>query len=384
MKQQFKTVVLTLAVVALAFSMASAQILPLNNFGISPPGSPFNPNGKFTSLGESGGVPGPTPNGCDLYGFRAQIDTNSAVSLGVQALGISNIPTLSFETVGSLPLFIQEQNASGMGGVGGLGCGTLLAFYGTGVTGPLPQTNYVYTIIGSAVASGGVWAPSDKNLKRKIEPIKDAMSIVERLNGFTYEYRTDERPELNLTQGRQYGFLTQEVKEVMPEAVGTPPGMDGQPADYQVMNYDMIIPVLTEAIKIQQDEIQLQDETIQKQEDKISGLEERLERLEGLLLKQANDRVDEATNIKVEGISLKQNRPNPTTGITTIEYSVPTTLNNAQLAIYDINGRLVNSMGIAAGNNSLDIDTNAMSAGVYFYAIEANGQSLARQKMVVK
>ena len=385
MKQQFKTVVLTLAVVALAFSMASAQILPLNNFGISPPGGPFDPTGKFTSIGESGGVPGPTSDGCDLYGFRSQVDTFTAISLGVQTFGAFNFPALVFEANGTIPFLISEQTPSdSTGGVPGIGCGAVLALYSSGAGGPAPEDNYVYNIFGSAFASNGVWAASDKNLKRKIKPIKNAMEIVEKLNGVTYEYRRDERPELRLNGGRQYGFITQEVEEVMPEAVATPPGIDGKPADFQAMNYDMIIPVLTEAIKIQQEEIKLQESVNEEQKVINERLEERIAALEAQLLKMSGSQSLDAGSIDASDITLKQNRPNPSTGLTTIEYSLPASLNNAQLTIYDTNGRLVSRQNIAAGNGSIDVSTNAFAAGVYFYAVEVNGQSLARQKMVIK
>ncbi|MEL6134288.1 MAG: hypothetical protein AAFR59_13070, partial [Bacteroidota bacterium] len=101
------TFCLTIALTLMFSISAQAQTSPSNSFGIFPPGGPFNPNAKFTAIGESGGVPGPTANGCDLYGFRAQFAPDLAVNLGVQRASISifptsppfifNVPTLSFE-----------------------------------------------------------------------------------------------------------------------------------------------------------------------------------------------------------------------------------------------------------------------------------------------
>ena len=379
MKQVVKITGLTLLAIALTFSIATAQLIQSNNLGIYPPGGLFNPLGKLTSLGESGGVQGPTANGCDLYGFRSQVDSANAVSLGLQEFAGLFVPTLSFESTAGLPLSIQIQNPPVNNGTGGLtGCGQVLALYNAiNLFGPPPTNNFVYNIFGSGFASGGMWIASDKELKRKIKPIKNAIDIVEQLNGVTYEYRADERPELHLGTGRHYGFVTQEVKEVMPEAVSVPLGVDGQPADFEAMNYDMIIPVLTEAIKIQQ-------QAIEAQEEANANLEARVAQLEALLAKERSSNASSSLNEQAEKISLQQNRPNPSTGLTTIEYSLPTTLTNAELTVYDANGRLVSRQNINTGDNSVEVDTNAFGAGIYFYALEVNGQQLARQKMIVK
>ncbi len=48
------------------------------------------------------------------------------------------------------------------------------------------------------------------------------------MQGYTYEYRTDERPDLNLPRGQRYGFITQEVQEVMPTIVRKGVDLDGK------------------------------------------------------------------------------------------------------------------------------------------------------------
>ncbi|MEM1318805.1 MAG: tail fiber domain-containing protein [Bacteroidota bacterium] len=372
MKFNFRTLFTILSLVALSFA-AQAQVSPSNSFGIFPPPGPFNPNGKFTAIGESGGVPGPTANGCDLYGFRAQFAPNVAVNLGVQTFVGLEIPTLSFESP-SLPLIIQSQNATGNGNGFVNGCGKILGLYFDSNTAG-GQTNVVYQVFGSAFASGGVWAPSDKNLKRNIQPVSNAMEILQELEGVTYEYRTDERPELNLNKGRQYGFIAQDVEKVMPEATQNVFNARGEVDDYISMNYDMIIPVLTEAVKEQDETIKYQEEVINEQTEEIESLKDRLARLEALVLgtKPAASRVD-----------LRQNRPNPFNGVTTIEYNIPQDMNNADLVIYDVRGVELQRVNVAVGNGTVDFDASNLSGGIYFYSIEVNGQNVARQKMVIK
>ncbi|MEM1318804.1 MAG: tail fiber domain-containing protein [Bacteroidota bacterium] len=380
MKFNFKTSLFTvLSLVALSFT-AQAQVSPSNSFGIFPPTGPFNPNGKFTAIGESGGVPGPTANGCDLYGFRAQTDSSTAVNLGMQDFFGRQIPTLSFEGAGT-PLIIQAQNATGNGNGFITGCGKILGWYFDSST-IGGQTNVVYQVFGSAFASGGIWVPSDKNLKRDIQPVSNAMEILQELEGVTYEYRTEERPELNLNEGRQYGFIAQDVEKVMPEATQNVFNAKGEIDDYISMNYDMIIPVITEAVKGQDETIKYQEEVINEQAEQINeqaneieSLKDRLARLEALVL---------GTKPAASSVDLRQNRPNPFNGVTTIEYNIPQDMNNADLVVYDVRGVELQRVNVAAGQGSVDFDASNLSGGVYFYSIEVNGQNVARQKMIIK
>ena len=375
MKRQILTLILSLCAICFLATTMSAQLISSNNLGVFPPTGPFDPNGKFTSIGESGGVPGPTVDGCDLYGFRAQVTPTRNVNLGMQKFSllglVFDIPTLSFETTATF--WIVEKGADGGGGGISGGCGKLLAFYNDTNSGT--SSNNVFTVAGSATASGGIWQPSDLKLKRNVEKIPDALEIVERLNGVTYEYRTDERPGLNLTAGRQYGFLTQEVAEVMPEAVMDAYDEFGQLADYDVMQYTAIIPVLTEAVKQQQQIINLLEERIAILEREMSG--------EGTI---PNPTLDNSINTnRRNDVELRQNRPNPFVGVTTIEYNIPLEMKEAQLVVYDMNGTVLNSFVVDAGLGSVDYDASNLSGGVYFYAIvSANGETLARQKMVVQ
>ena len=372
-------------------SEASAQIIRQADFAaIFPTASPiFNPNGKFIAGGESGGVVGPTANGCDLYGFRAQVSSTQAVSLGMQGANTAFVssPTLSFESFG--PFLIQQQNASGGGNGSNTGCGKILAQYFDQPSG------FVYTVFGSALASGGIWQPSDLNLKRNVKPVENALDIVKKLNGVTYDYRTDEYPAMNLREGRQYGFIAQEVREVLPEATQDGVDVEGTSEQYTAMNYDMIIPVLTEAIKIQQDEIEFQaveleqtiqeqNQLIEQQQQALESQQQRIEDLERAVRKLLNDGAVDISSDDSNGISLRQNRPNPTNGITSIEYALPFGLEDAQLVLYNTAGQLINRTDLVSGNNSVDINTGNLAAGAYIYTIEQNGKVLARQKMMIK
>ncbi len=406
MKHQLKTLFAAILSLFICSSIVNAQISTsaLDSRVIHPFGTAFNFGGKFTGVGESGGVPGATADGCDLYGFRAQINPELAVNLGLQRLSPSSstyAPTLSWDA--NFPFWFVDKSPSGNSNGPIYGCGKVLGYFFDS-----PTSDVVFRIYGSGVAQGGMWMPSDARLKRDIENIPSATEIVKSLRGVTYEYRTDEFPQLSLNKGKQYGFLTQEVKEVMPEIVQNVADLTGGEDDHEVMLYTAIIPVLTEAIKEQQEVIETQTDRLAEQlevnqelEDLlveqqsinnqqtalIEKLEARLQRLESALgqATPADENVQSAEITPGNQVSLRQNRPNPFKGMTTIEYTLPVDMENIRLVVYDLNGKAMSAFNIDGGTGQVELDASKLSSGVYLYTLEdQNGQALARQKMIVK
>ena len=79
--------------------------------------------------------------------------------------------------------------------------------------------------------------------KTNIRPINGQLSNVIKLTGVKYEWRVDEFPFENFDTARQIGFIAQDLEKVYPEVVET--RKDG----YKTVNYDLLVPVLVEAIK---------------------------------------------------------------------------------------------------------------------------------------
>jgi hypothetical protein len=100
--------------------------------------------------------------------------------------------------------------------------------------------------VNGKVKSNGINETSDARLKKNVSNIDNALQMVMSLNGKTYNWRTDEYPEMSFNAGRQYGFIAQEVEKIIPEVVGT--DNDG----WKSIEYSHLVPVLLEAIKEQQ------------------------------------------------------------------------------------------------------------------------------------
>ena len=94
----------------------------------------------------------------------------------------------------------------------------------------------------------------------------------------------------------------------------------------------------------------------------------------------------EQTNTAVRDFSLKQNYPNPFNPNTKIEFTL-TKAGNVTLEVYDVNGKLVETLidgYMNAGKRSLDFNAAGLSSGTYFYKISANGYTDTKKMLLVK
>jgi hypothetical protein len=90
---------------------------------------------------------------------------------------------------------------------------------------------------------------SDRRLKQNIRALEDPLHKVLDLQGVKFDWKDEKRGT------NQIGFIAQEVEEVLPEVVSEVESLDGS-GEHKVVNYSAVVPVLVEAIKIQQKEIE--------------------------------------------------------------------------------------------------------------------------------
>jgi hypothetical protein len=100
--------------------------------------------------------------------------------------------------------------------------------------------------------------------------------------------------------------------------------------------------------------------------------------------------VHNQTAVPVE-FGLEQNYPNPFNPSTTIDVSIASNT-QIMLNIYDVNGRLVSTLADGVYDtgyhsfvwNGLDQTGNKVSAGIYFYSLQAEGMSITKKMMLMK
>ena len=154
--------------------------------------------------------------------------------------------------VGYLGVFLNNIRAGVMGLIGDFSSApeTLWAAYFEGRTkvngnlavGDVIPDTYELDVVGSVHASGNFFADSDKRLKKRVRPIKNALSLVKKLRGVRFLWRKSGKEDI--------GIIAQEVEKVLPEVVST------NSKGFKSVNYSVLTVVLIEAINEQQKQIE--------------------------------------------------------------------------------------------------------------------------------
>jgi hypothetical protein len=259
----------------------------------------------------------------------------------------------------------------------------------------------------------GTFGPSDQNLKDNITDLNNGMNIINQLQPKTFTYDQASYPSMNLSSGLQYGLIAQEVETVLPDLVS----QNVQPAVYDEngnlihaavsfkgLEYQQLIPILIEGMQEQDAELDQKDSIIGLQQTTINDLNNRLTQLENCLsgilpmLCQMSQSIVESNTIAEQeavraqlsvqlsnrtSIVLDQNVPNPFAEQTVINFSIPATVQKAQIHFYDGLGKLIQSVDVVErGLGSLTVFGSDLSQGTYTYTLVADGQIVSTKKMM--
>jgi len=179
---------------------------------------------------------------------------------------------------------ISYGNIIGVYGIAS-GTGTPSSRYGVFGSASGATTNYAGYFSGNVTVTGTFANPSDKNLKKNIKPYEGALNKVLKLQGVTYEWKSEtelsgivkkdpnlkeEVSRFNFPSGTQIGVIAQDVEKILPELVKT--DADG----LKSVDYIKLTPVLIEAIKEQ-------NKTITTQKDQIDALQKQVNDLNSKL-----------------------------------------------------------------------------------------------------
>ncbi len=293
---------------------------------------------------------------------------NGNVFLGYQA---------GYNETGSNKLYIENSN-SATPLIYGEFDNEMLRFNGDVGIGAAPTGGYALYVNGTTFCTSGAWTASDRRYKKNIAPIAGALELVQHMQGSQYEFKTGAFKSKKLVEGKQYGFIAQELKEVLPELVRA----DGE--GHYAINYDGVTPVLAEAIKelaSQNSELQSIVEAQNEKIEELEGLKEEVAELKQLisLTPTQNSGIFSAS-----GAKLYQNSPNPFNNQTEIRYFLPDNTETATLLVLDMNGKQLKSYELTQrGSGNVVIYGNDLRAGMYLYALMANNKLVDTKRMVL-
>lgn len=139
---------------------------------------------------------------------------------------------------------------------------------------------------GDVDVTGFFFGVSDKNLKREINDMDSTIETIMDLRPVTFYYRNNNYLNLN-TDRLNYGFVAQEVAEIMPSIVkeSSMPNKEYNLAEqnenftFNSMSYVALIPILTKGIQEQQLIIDEQSKAIISQQKEIDLIKLELKQL---------------------------------------------------------------------------------------------------------
>lgn len=75
--------------------------------------------------------------------------------------------------------------------------------------------------------------------------------------------------------------------------------------------------------------------------------------------------------------------PNPSSQVANVNYELPSGVNNAQIAVYNLLGTKVQEINLNDKQGTAVIPVNELGNGIYFYSIVANNEVVATKKLIV-
>lgn len=308
----------------------------------------------------------------DIYGFNAEVRGGAERIYGLR--------TLAFGTAERR--YGVDAIAQGEGnlnfGVKGLALGATTNF---GIYGSVPNTGGISNNPGDfagffdgdlGTTSVGLFVPSDSRLKKRIKDMEFAQKDLLKLKPKVYEYIKSDK--INLSQGQQFGFIAQELEEVFPELIKDvkkpvfdKDGNISEFFEYKSVNYIPLIAVLTASIQ------------------ELSKEVENLKATNNSYLLYSN-RLSSEDQKRLESMAykLEQNYPNPFSGKSVIEYSLPDNEKDASIMVFDLTGGLLKTFKLSDKSGQVIINSEDFKSGMYLYSLVVRNDEIMTKKMIVR
>ena len=253
---------------------------------------------------------------------------------------------------------------------------------------------------GNVHATGDITWNSDIMMKKNIQNIENSLNIISQLNPKNFNFKVSDFPSMNLPNGLHYGLIAQQVDSVLPEIVCDvthPAKYDSlgniiyDKIEYKGINYISLIPILVQGIKQQQD-------TIKKLKDIVESYGKRFEHIDSVLVQccssnksllinnsDTNNNEINETEINSGNSILYQNRPNPFSKKTEINYYLSENVTQSSILVFNMQGILIKSYNLKTlkGNDKIVINGGELIPGIYIYALIVNNKEIDTKRMIL-
>ena len=233
--------------------------------------------------------------------------------------------------------------------------------------------------------AGHYYTLSDTSEKTDIKPVKSTLQKILQLNTYSYKLKSDSLIEEKST----YGFLAQEIQSVLPEITDTVKGII-------LIDYQQIIPLIVEALKEQQgtiDSLRNRHQVMRLantgviEHDTLDRLIREIKELKNLMNTCCNQKQSQINDANINSPSsskLFQNRPNPFSEKTIIEFEIIESFNIASILIFDMQGIFKKSFPITQnGKGQITIRGFELVAGMYLYSLIVDNKEINTKHMIL-
>ncbi len=242
---------------------------------------------------------------------------------------------------------------------------------------------------------------SDGRVKKNIKQNVPGLSFINKLNPVTYNLdltaadkilgiagvKNDKGKEPDALEAAARktkeqiiytGFIAQDVEKAAKLLNYDFSGVDAAKNDkdlYGLRYAEFVVP-LVKAVQ----ELSKTNDALQQQ---MNAQQKEIEELNAMLLSSNQSSSSSLqTGVKLPGVALGQNVPNPFTGTTTITYSLPTKFTDAQMIITDEGGKQLKQFNLSS-SGMLSMDASSFSSGTYYYTLHIDGKQYETKKMQV-
>src|SRR5450432_2627846 len=343
---------------------------------------------------------GSANTGIGLYALYANTIGGSNTGIGVEGLQ-SNVSGTGNTALG----YAADVNAGNLSNATAIG-------YGATATAS-NQIMLGNTSINAIYAAGSFVLYSDGRFKKDIKADVPGLEFIRELRAVTYHYNihgmndhigklkpasgqigkgsetTDqsappdptEETVINAKEKKLYtGFVAQEVEKAAAKFNYDFSGLykpQNEKDLYGLSYSDFVVP-LVKAVQELNDSNEAKNDKINFLQDEVDSLKIGLQELRDLI------KGSSSSFIPLYDASLSQNTPNPFTGSTNINYTLPQNAGRARLTVSDISGRIIKTVMInGAGRGNLNIDASGLSSGVYNYTLYVDEIMVSTRQMVL-
>lgn len=252
------------------------------------------------------------------------------------------------------------------------------------------------------VRASGIFVASDSIFKENITPLDNTLSGLHQLSAVSYNLKPFFKASPSTRSAMQggstakeqkdaefyaayyeklkqepprFGFIAQDVKKIYPELVRA------DSTGYMYVDYIGMIPLLVNALNELKSQVDTQETLIADLQYEITDLKDGNSTVH---INGKKKNIDGAES-RIEIVpALYQNSPNPFSANTKIGFVLPHEVLQADMYIYNMQGSQIRKIEITdRGESSIILQGSELSAGMYIYALIADGKEIDSKRMIL-